>query len=272
MRMAQSSTAKEIFSKSKSPDQCKMQGHWLLARMGKRVLRPGGLELTKQMLNLLDVQTADRVVEFAPGLGITARLVLNRNPAEYTAIEADEAAAKKTRSYLSGPRQKCLLGSAEHTGLSDASASVVYGEAMLTMHPDKQKKKIIKEAHRLLQSGGRYGIHEICLIPDSLDEKIIQEIRKALSSAIHVGATPSTMAKWREFMESEGFVVKETVKSPLHLLEPGRLVRDEGLMGAGRFIFNVLRNPEAKKRVFVMRNIFKKYKRHLSGFIMVGVK
>lgn len=27
-----------------------VQGHWLLARLGKRVLRPGGLELTTRML------------------------------------------------------------------------------------------------------------------------------------------------------------------------------------------------------------------------------
>ena len=28
-----------------------VQGHWLLARLGKRVLRPGGLELTTQLLD-----------------------------------------------------------------------------------------------------------------------------------------------------------------------------------------------------------------------------
>ena len=28
----------------------KMPGHWVLARLGKRVLRPGGMELTRRML------------------------------------------------------------------------------------------------------------------------------------------------------------------------------------------------------------------------------
>ena len=41
----------------------------LLARLGKRTLRPGGMELTQQMLELLGVQRSDEVVEFAPGLG-----------------------------------------------------------------------------------------------------------------------------------------------------------------------------------------------------------
>ena len=49
----------------------KMPGHWLLAKLGKRVLRPGGLELTRVMLKRLDIQSCDAVVEFAPGLGVT---------------------------------------------------------------------------------------------------------------------------------------------------------------------------------------------------------
>jgi hypothetical protein len=36
-------------------DVCRMQGHWLLAKMGKTVLRPGGLELTGKMLDHLNI-------------------------------------------------------------------------------------------------------------------------------------------------------------------------------------------------------------------------
>lgn len=56
----------------------KMPGHWVLARLGKRVLRPGGRMLTRQMLGALAIGPRDRVVEFAPGLGSTARLTLRR--------------------------------------------------------------------------------------------------------------------------------------------------------------------------------------------------
>ena len=50
-------------------DYNRMPGYWLLAQMGKRVLRPGGLELTRQMLEALDIQSTDHVIEFAPGSG-----------------------------------------------------------------------------------------------------------------------------------------------------------------------------------------------------------
>ena len=59
-------------SEPHEPPAEKMPGHWLLAKMGKRVLRPGGLELTRRLLSELAVTAVDDVVEFAPGLGITA--------------------------------------------------------------------------------------------------------------------------------------------------------------------------------------------------------
>src|SRR5262245_33017907 len=105
----------------------KMPGHWLLSRLGKRVLRPGGLALTRQMLEQLHIQASDDVVEFAPGLGLTARLALTRNPHSYTGIERDENAARIVRSYLRSPAYQCLIGSAEATGLPSDGATVVYG-------------------------------------------------------------------------------------------------------------------------------------------------
>ncbi len=58
-------------------------------------------------------------MEFAPGLGITAKMTLAANPAFYTAVERDEAAAATVSSYLSGPNQRCVNGTAEETWLGD---------------------------------------------------------------------------------------------------------------------------------------------------------
>ena len=105
-------------------DYTKMPGHWLLAQMGKRVLRPGGVELTRRMLEALDIRSTDEVVEFAPGLGVTARAALEREPASYTGIERDETAARQVASYLKGPGRQCLVGRAEDAGLPGALATV----------------------------------------------------------------------------------------------------------------------------------------------------
>lgn len=250
----------------------KMPGHWLLARLGKRVLRPGGLELTQCMLDALAIHSSDSVVEFAPGLGVTTRLALDRHPASYIGIEDDEAAAVHVRPLLSASNQQCLVGSAAETSLPQHSATVVYGEAMLSMQGPAQKRQIVHEAARLLKPAGRYGVHELCLVPDDLDHSIKQEIQRALSQSIHVGARPLTAKEWRGVLEAEGFEIMTATLRPMRLLEAERLIQDEGLWGALRFASNLCRDHEARQRVLSMRRVFMKYHAHLAAVMLVGVK
>jgi SAM-dependent methyltransferase len=250
----------------------KMPGHWLLARLGKRVLRPGGLELTRRLIERLDIRPSDSVVEFAPGLGVTARLALSQHPSSYTAVERDETAARNLRALLEAPHQACVCGSADQTGLPSGIASVVYGEAMLTMQGPAQKARIMREAFRLLKPGGRYGIHELCFTPDDLDEQIKREVQSKLTESIRVGARPLTVAEWRVLLEEEGFEVRHESVAPMHLLEPSRLLRDEGFLGAGRFIWNVLRDSDARARVRTMRDVFRKYEANMAAIMLVAYK
>ena len=250
----------------------KMPGHWVLARLGKRVLRPGGMELTKRMLAALAIVSADDVVEFAPGLGLTAQLALRRHPASYTAVERDATAAAIVSCYLNDPTQKCVRGSADHTGLPSEIASVVYGEAMLTMQTSEMKRRIVREARRLLKPGGRYAIHEMCLAGDELDQESKNEINQALSHAIHVGVRPLSVSEWRGLMEAEGFEVELEARAPMHLLELGRLLSDEGLKGTLRFVWNVVRDRESRERVLTMRKVFRRYQSELAAVMMICVK
>ncbi len=250
----------------------KMPGHWLLARMGKRVLRPGGLQLTKRLLTELAIGENDDVVEFAPGLGGTARLTLACNPRSYTAIERDRDAAAMIERYLTGPNRRCILGTAEETGLPDGSATVVYGEAMLSMQMPGVKSRIVAEAARLLKSGGRYGIHELCLVPDDIDPGIGEAIARELSTNIHVGVRPLTDGEWRELLTEAGLTVVQEHRAAMHLLEPARVLQDEGLLRAIRFAWNVVRNSEARRRVLAMRRTFRKYRRHLAAVVLVAKK
>ena len=133
MTITLSSKTESFAPLGKATEIQKTPGHWLLARLGKRVLRPGGIELTRKMLDALAISPGDNVIEFAPGLGVTAKLTLKREPASYVGVERDERAARSVRRVLSGANQRCVIGKAQETGLPGESASVVYGEAMLTM-------------------------------------------------------------------------------------------------------------------------------------------
>jgi SAM-dependent methyltransferase len=247
----------------------KMPGHWVLARMGKRVLRPGGMELTRRMLAALRVGLSDDVVEFAPGLGVTARLALALNPKSYVAVERDESAAAVVRHYLEGAGRRCVLGNAAATGLPAGSATVVYGEAMLTMQTEEEKRRIVREASRLLKPGGRYAVHEMCL-RDGVEGGVRKEVERALTGTVHHGVRPLTVSEWRGLIEGEGFVVKAAEVAPMALLEPARVVADEGLMRALRFAFNVLRDADARRRVFEMRKVFRRHRHQIAAVMLTA--
>ena len=253
-------------------DAAKMPGHWLLARLGKRVLRPGGLELTRWMLEDLDVTGRDEVVEFAPGLGTTTRMTLERRPATFVAVDRDPAAAERVTALLAPHGHRCISANASETGLPDHSATVVYGEAMLTMQPPEGKRRIVAEAARLLRRGGRYGIHEMGLRPDDLLPESKRLIGAELSRSIHVGARPLTVAEWKALLEENGFRVRSAATTPMHLLEPGRLLQDEGVAGVARITWNLLRDPVARARVLDMRHTFRRFLDSMCGVSLVAVR
>lgn len=246
-------------------------GHWLLARLGKRVLRPGGAELSRRMIQAVEITDRD-VVELAPGLGHTARAVLSRRPRSYRAVDRDPDALAAVRRVVAGAGGRTILADAAHTGLSDASADVVIGEAMLTMQGTVSKSAILAEVSRVLRPGGSYAIHELALAPDTLPDQLKAEIQQALARSIRVNARPLTGAEWELLLCEHGLVVEHVDTAPMALLRPSRLVADEGIAGAARFARNLLSDPEARRRVLDMRRTFRRYRRQLLAVAVVAKK
>ncbi len=248
----------------------RMPGHWLLARLGKRVLRPGGRELTDRLLGALAIGPDDDVVELAPGLGSTTELVLARHPATYVGVDRDPVSARRVAHVVAGPGRSVVEASAAATGLDDDSADVAFGEAYLTMQPQSQKERIVAELARIVRPGGRVGLHEVAFRPDDLDERTSDGIRDALTGAIKVHVSPLALAGWSDLLDRAGFDVRDRFTAPLHLLEPRRLVADEGVAGAARFVGNVVRDTDARKRVVAMRSAMRTNAEHLQACVVVA--
>lgn len=264
-------TNRELSLPQSDRDPAHLQGHWLLARIGKHVLRPGGKKLTERMLANADIAGKD-VVEFAPGLGLTTRAILERDPKSYRGVDRDpqvvDIISKLTSEKATIPAS-CVQRDAADTGLESNSADVVIGEAMLTMQTERGKQAIIGEAFRLLRAGGTYSIHELGLQPDNLDESVKDEVRKALACSIKVNARPLTEQEWRELLEAEGFEVLWRGKEPMALLDMKRNIADEGIGGVLRILRNVLGNKDIRARVLNMKHTFDKYSNELTGIAFV---
>ena len=245
-------------------------GHWVLARAGKRVLRPGGLKLTNRLLDAAELQDK-RVVEFAPGLGRTAAIMLERDIASYVGVDQDVDAVTRVQSVV-GSRGTVVNASAESTGLESDSAQVVVGEAMLTMQGEKGKRAIIAEAFRLLESGGVYAIHELGLTPDTIDAELADQLRKRLAKTIRVNARPLTRREWCGLLEEAGFDIEWVGTEPMALLSMRRNLADEGFGGVLRILRNVARDRDLRHRVLEMRRTFNEYRDNLTGIAIIARK
>lgn len=247
-----------------------LPGHWLLARLGKRVLRPGGLEMTSRLLTAAEISDAD-VVELGPGLGRTAHDIVALAPRSYVGVDDTAAATDTVRRVVAPVDGKVVVADASETGLPSATADVVVGEAMLTMQGDKAKRAIVAEAFRVLRPGGRYAIHELGLKPDTIPQQTKDEIRRDMARAIKVNARPLTAAEWVALLTDAGFDVVAVDHAPMALLNPARVLADEGLLGALRIVGNLIVRRAARRRVVGMRRTFHRYRRSLTAVSVVGV-
>lgn len=248
------------------------QGHWMLAKLGKRVLRPGGRELTEKLIAGLQITPEDDIVEFAPGLGFTANIACGYRPKSYTGVDLNEEAATIARKRIKYDKAKIINANAAQSTLPNAYANKVYGEAMLTMQPLEQKKAIIAEAFRILKSGGYYGIHELGIAPDSVSEEIKEDIYRELSETIRVHARPMTAMEWTTLLEEQGFKIIKVAHNPMLLLERSRMIQDEGWLRVLLITFNLLRFPEIRKRVKKMKECFRKHQDNLDAVAIIAQK
>ena len=258
----------------RGPEESRAQGHWLLATLGKRVLRPGGIDLTRHLLAAAAPVAADRIVEFGPGVGRTAEMLLAAEPASYVGVDPNAQGRGALEKILDGhPQARLVVADAADSGLPAGQADLVVGEAMLSMHSPEGKSAIVAEAARLLAPGGRYAIHELLRTGEDPRGRPVgarDPVAADISRVIKVGARPLTVQGWTELIAAHGLQVVWIGQAPMHLLEPRRVVADEGVLGALRFAVNVLRNRAARKRVLAMRRSFRENSDKLAAIGIVA--
>jgi hypothetical protein len=248
-----------------------MPAHWLLARLGKKVMRPGGSALSDALLSGLAIGPGDDVVDLAPALGDTVRRVEAARPTSFRGVERGKAEAERAQQ-LGGRRYECVVAEPEATGLPESSASVVYGEACLSLETDKTKRLILTEAARVLRSGGRLGLHELLLTPDDIAAEDKRRIETDLTRTVRVRARPLTLAEWTALLEETGFKIVQVHPAPLQLLAPATLVRDEGVAGTLRLVGRIVRRPVVLRRVADLWRTIHRERRNLGAVVIIAAR
>ncbi len=175
---------------------------WPLARRAIAGLaQPGGRVMLERAFNAIDLNDGDRVVELAPGLGVTTEAILARDPRTWTGVEPDPLAAARLAKEVGGSGRDVVEAPVDATGLADESATAVVADALLCTLSASGRAAVLAEAARLLHAGGRVAIHEFTTAPGLRPDA---EAREALAS---IGIEPLTEQEWRETVEAAGLVV-----------------------------------------------------------------
>ncbi len=246
-----------------------MPAHWLLARLGKKVMRPGGTTLTDAMLGGLAIGPGDDVVDLAPALGDTVRRVQAAGPASFQGVERGQKEADRA-SHLGSQPYECVAAEPESTGLPSGSATVVYGEACLSLETDDTKRRILAEAARLLRPGGRLGLHELLLTPDDIDPEVKRRIESDLTRSVRVRARPLTLAEWTALLDEAGFKIRHVAPAPMLLLAPASVIRDEGWKGTLTLVGRIVRQPVVLRRVADLWRTMHRERRSLGAVAIVA--
>ena len=81
-----------------------------------------------------------------------------------------------------------------------------------------------------------------------------------------------TPQEWTDMLEEQGFTVHEQFTTPMQLLEPRRLLKDEGIGRTIGFLLRVIRNRAARRRIMHMRSVFRNYNDNMAAIALVAVK
>lgn len=122
-------------------------------------LRPGGLELTRRMAELLGMSQGRRVLDVASGKGATVDLLSQ----EFGCLAVGLDRSRQLASTSAGGG-RIVVGDAGTFPFADEAFDAVISECSLSLCPDKERAAM--EMKRVLKPGGKLGITDVFLRAD----------------------------------------------------------------------------------------------------------
>ncbi|MFA6574841.1 MAG: methyltransferase domain-containing protein [Nocardioides sp.] len=135
---------------------------------------PGGLRLTRRLLDTIEAGPGDRLVDVASGIGTTSLLAAQEYGADVDGVDLSAAnvalASGAAQSLGLSGRARFHHGDAEALPLPDAAYDAVVCECALCTFPDKVTAAA--EMARVLRPGGRVGLTDITADPRRLPPEL----------------------------------------------------------------------------------------------------
>ena len=241
----------------------------LLAVLGKKVIRPGGLGASETIFRIADLQAGQKVLDIGCGVGTTAIQLTSRFACRVTAVDIDKRMIEyaKTNIRKAGMAEQIALkrGDIQALPFADGVFDAVTIEAVSMFTRDQGAS--IKEAVRVCRPGGYVFDHEFVWAESPPDE-----LRYLFDTMVCPGMSFDTEREWIELYQSAGQEDTQCISVPFDLLTPRGMLRDEGLTGTVAFIGRAMSRWAYLRKMLWLIKILIRVSPYLSSVVIASTK
>jgi len=179
---------------------CSFYEHDIIRLLLGDSLHPGGLSLTKELGERLNLKPEDRVLDMASGLGTSAIFLAEEFGSNIIGIDlstknVDEA--NITAQQRGIPNVRFKVGDAEKIPFNADEFDVIISECSFCLFPDKELAA--REIYRTLKAKGRLGITDV-----AIEKALPFDIEKLILKVACI-ADALSMQGYKEIFEKTGF-------------------------------------------------------------------
>lgn len=202
----------------------------------------GGLQATKRLLELCQVEKSDHVLVVGSGNGVSAIKIQEFTGCRVTGIDLSPDMVERAREKQN-PEVEFMVGNAENLLFPDETFNVILSESVTGF---TNKPLSLSEYYRVLKNGGRVGLNEVTWRFNPSPE-ITDYYRRVM------GINPESEEGWQSLLEEAGF---KDIKCSVHAISyRQQVVGDLELQSMdffriwGRFFRLYLKDPEYRRSV-----------------------
>lgn len=239
--------------------------------VGLKILHPGGIAATYELLELLNLDKNKKVLDIACGKGRTSVYIAKKYGCQVVGIEILEKSIEQAKNYAKKNGVEHLVSfqvaDAHNLPFSDDEFDVTVAQAMLILVKDKVK--VVEEATRVLKPYGRSGWLELSWKKEPTQEFLDVATKEICAACI---AKVVTFQGWEELFRQGGIKEISTNKHDMNYGNMLGMIEDEGVVNGLKIMFKYLTNSKIRKRMMKLDNFFKSHPEYIGYGIYLGKK
>jgi ubiquinone/menaquinone biosynthesis C-methylase UbiE len=239
--------------------------------VGMKILHPGGVRATRDLLERLDIDRNKKVLDIACGKGRTSVHLAKEYGCKVVGVDILENSIEEAKRYAKKNGMDHLVSfrvaDAHRLPFSKNEFDVTLAQAMLILVDDKAK--VIREAIRVLKPGGRSGWLELSWKKRPTRDFLDAATKEICAACI---AKVETFEDWEKLFRKGGAKRLETQRFEMEPRGMKQMIENEGIINSLKVMFKSTTRPAIRRRMNRLNRFFRSYPEFTSYGIYIGSK